>query len=145
MASRIINLFSRKKSVNNPGKNMVSRPLLRLRSALMAAGRDLDGLEREVKVITKLNFGSKKEKANALADLFVKNLTQAQQGLPPELIKGCERLSAKIGEIKYLLNKLSRDNFAFIRNSVQEKIADVRREIQSVTRVLGEELAREAA
>ena len=150
MASSTIDLFSWRRNsaqkftpVQAPKKG--PRPLLRLRSALTQAGRDLDGLEREVKIITVLNFGSKKEKARALADLFVTNLSQAQQGLPPELIKGCERLSGIAMEIKRLLVVINRGNYASIQNSVQGKISSIRKEIRSVTGDLEQEMAREAA
>ena len=66
----------------------IPKPLLRLRIAIINAERDLVAVELELKAITKLNFGSKRDKVGALADNFMNNLSIAQQGLPPELVKG---------------------------------------------------------
>lgn len=123
----------------------IPKPLLRLRIAIINAERDLVAVELELKAITKLNFGSKRDKVGALADNFMNNLSIAQQGLPPELVKGCERLSAKVEGIKNLFWEINKENYEFIKRRVQQQIATVRREIQSVTRALGEEMAREAA
>jgi len=81
----------------------------------------------------------------ALADNFMNNLSIAQQGLPPELVKSCERLSAKVEGIKNLFEEINKENYEFIKRRVQQQIVKIRREIQSVTRALGEEMAREAA
>ncbi|MDP3639864.1 MAG: hypothetical protein Q8R53_01535 [Nanoarchaeota archaeon] len=123
----------------------IPRPLLRLRSALTQAGRDLAAVELELKAITELNFGSKKEKVGASVDNFIRNLSQAQQGLPPELINGCNRLSAKVEIIKNLFREITKENYNFVKRRLQEQLVAVREEIRGVTRALGKEMAREAA
>ena len=74
----------------------IPKPLLRLRIAIINAERDLVAVELELKAITKLNFGSKRDKVGALADNFMNNLSEGKAALilkelPGNQVKGSFR------------------------------------------------------